>query len=103
MGQLWQESGCSAIHHSTTTVENHSAKTALPRRALEQPSYLLAVRAMTPATAIRAPINEYRLGCSPSNTHARGMTTIGVIAMIGKTMPVGVVSKARCMQLTPRV
>src|SRR5436190_21040796 len=56
-----------------------------------------------PATAIAPPTSECIVGCSPSNTNVNGITTIGVTAMIASTIPVGVVSKAHCMQLTPKV
>src|SRR5437870_2237034 len=62
-----------------------------------------SVNAIAPATAIAPPASERAVGRSPSKTSAKGMTTIGVIAMIASTTPVGVVSKAHCMQLTPKV
>ena len=40
---------------------------------------------------------------SPSNRRASGSMTMGVMAMMAVTMPVGVVSSAHCMQLTPTV
>ena len=40
---------------------------------------------------------------SPSNMRASGSMTMGVMAMMAVTMPVGVVSSAHCMQLTPIV
>ena len=38
---------------------------------------------------------------SPSKMRASGSMTMGVMAMMAVTMPVGVFSSAHCMQLTP--
>src|SRR6266852_6074330 len=49
------------------------------------------------------PTREWGVGRSPSKAKVKGMTTMGVTAMIASTMPVGVVSSAHCMTLTPMV
>jgi len=65
--------------------------------------HLARTRPTTPATPIAPPATARAVIFSPSNTRAKGITTSGVIAMIASTMPVGVVSSAHCMQLTPSV
>ena len=49
---------------------------------------------MQPATAITPPTTERRVGRSPSSQNAIGMETKGVVATIGRTMPLGVVASA---------
>src|ERR1019366_7024708 len=61
------------------------------------------VRPKTPATAMRPPVSDRAVIFSPSKTRASGSMTMGVMAMMAVTMPVGVFSSAHCMQLTPIV
>ena len=56
--------------------------------------YLTMASAIAPATAIRPPMTERVVGCSPSTSLAKGITTSGVVATIGNTMAVGVPAKA---------
>src|SRR6266404_3868462 len=61
------------------------------------------VKPITPTTAMIPPTSEWTVGRSPSRTIANGITTMGVMAVMASTMPVGVVSSAHCRQLTPSV
>jgi len=49
---------------------------------------------MTPDTATRHPINDIKPGHSPSNQLVKGITTKGVVATTGKTIPVGAADNA---------
>ena len=58
---------------------------------------------ITPTAEIIPPTTDRAVIRSPSNTRASGSMTIGVMAMMAVTIPVGVFSSAHCMQVTPSV
>ena len=57
-------------------------------------SHRTRVRPTTPATASRPPSRVRQVMRSPSRKWAKGMTTSGVVATMGSTMPVGAAESA---------